>query len=151
MYRIMIIDDDPTSLAIGRALLEHEYELTLVRSGHQALGSLDGDNIPDIILLDIIMPDMNGIDVLMTIKKNNRLKDIPVIFLTAESSLNKAVQGFSCGASDFVEKPVDPDLLRIKIKQQIYILELKHENDAMKETLRLLKKQFDDLTLPYLS
>lgn len=143
MYHIMLIDDDPTSLAIGKALLGDQYRLTLIRSGQQALGALLGADLPDLILMDMLMPGISGMEVLKELKEDDRLKAIPVIFLTGESDQRWAVETYCGGAADFLSKPVDPDLLRIKIKQQLYLLELLRENKALKAGLRELQAKFN--------
>lgn len=143
MYHIMLIDDDPTSLAIGKALLGDQYRLTLIRSGQQALGSLLGADLPDLILMDMLMPGISGMEVLKQLKDDDRLKAIPVIFLTGESDQRWAVESYCGGAADFLSKPVDPDLLRIKIKRQFYLLELWRENNALKAGLRELQAKFN--------
>lgn len=145
MYTIMMVDDDPTSLAIGRALLEGEYKLILARSGHQALGFLKQGIIPDLILLDMVMPGLGGIDVLKNLKGNPVMQDIPVIFLTGESESEQELEGYWNGAADFLEKPVIPGILRVRIVQQLSFLELKRENARLKEGLRQIKNQFDML------
>lgn len=145
MYKVMMVDDDPTSLAIGKALLEGEYDLTQARSGVQALGFLNGRDLPDLILLDITMPGLGGVDVIKALKGSDRLQEIPVIFLTGASHVEEEVNCYQHGASDFLEKPVDPDLLRIKLKRQIYYLELKRENERLKQNLSLIKNRFCEL------
>lgn len=150
MYRIMLVDDDPTSLAIGKALLEDQYELTLVRSGQQALGALLERVLPDLILLDMVMPGINGMELLQMVKNDRRLSDIPVIFLTGESTLRQTVLSYDNGAADFLVKPVDPDMLRIKVAQQLQYMELRRENAALKAELRAFRDRFDAAFGPYL-
>lgn len=145
MYKIMIVDDDPTSLAIGQALLEGKYELTLARSGVQALGYLNADTLPDLVLLDMVMPGLNGIEVLKTLKESERLKDIPVIFLTGEANKAEILASYGNGAADFLEKPVNPELLNIRLQQQIQYLELRRENKRLRGNLQLLKEKFEEL------
>lgn len=145
-----MIDDDPTSLAIGQALLEGEYDLTMARSGVQALGYLNGEYLPDLVLLDMMMPGLNGIEVLKTMKESDRLKDIPVIFLTGETQKSEIMTVYGNGAADFLEKPVDPELLRIRLRQQTRYLDIKKENQKLKSILKLLRDQFEEL-LPLIS
>lgn len=145
MYKVMMVDDDPTSLAIGKALLEGKYELTEARSGVQALGFLNGKYLPDLILLDITMPGLGGVDVLKAMKVSDRLQEIPVIFLTGSSHAEEELNCYQHGASDFLEKPVDPELLKLKLQRQVHYLELKRENERLKRNLGLLKERFLEL------
>lgn len=145
MYKIMIVDDDPTSLAIGRALLEKEYQLILVHSGMQALGFLKGGELPDIILLDMAMPGISGLEVLKTLKETPAWQDIPVVFLTGESGTREEVESYTVGAADFLQKPVNARMLMIKLRQQINYIELKRENARLKTALQEIKKQVDGI------
>lgn len=150
-YRILIVDDDPTSLAISRALLENEYELTLVQSGMQALGFLRGNDPPDLILLDVVMPGIGGMEVLSILKNSAQCRDIPVIILTGENSVEEELKSYHNGASDFLSKPVNPKLLKIKIERQLHCLQLKRENDRLKNSLGVFKEQFDQLFASHFS
>lgn len=143
MYKIMIIDDDPTSLAIMRALLEDKYEISTARSGHQALGSLEDGPIPDLILLDMMMPGLDGMEVLNILKKSEKFSHIPVIFITSECRTEDQIQSYAIGAADFLEKPVNSDMLDIKIHQQLHFLELERELQRLREGFQVLKDQFD--------
>ena len=143
MYTIMIVDDDPTSLAIGRALLENDYRLLLKRSGLQALGSLKEGERPDLMLLDMVMPGVDGMEVLKSLKADPDLRNIPVIFLTGESHVEEEVKSYLSGAADFIQKPVNAEMLRIKISQQLRFLELQRENIRLREALRAVKNQVD--------
>lgn len=141
MHKILIVDDDATSLAIGRAFLEDEYELMLARSGTQALGALKGDSLPAVVLMDMHMPGMSGIDVLKEMKQDARLRDIPVIFLTGERSVGLEVESYAAGAADLLQKPVNNTLLKLKIRQQMSYVDLARENAALRIRLRLLPRQ----------
>lgn len=144
-YQILIVDDDSTSLAIGRALLEDEFELTFARSGLQALGMLQSGALPDLILLDMVMPGLGGMEVLSTLKRNALLCEIPVIFLTGESSVEEEVRSYHNGASEFLLKPVNPDMLSIILHRQLSYLKLKRENDRLRRGLEALRAQFEAL------
>lgn len=138
MYRIMIVDDDAISLAIGKAFLEDEYEVSVVHSGLQALGALGGKILPDLIILDVLMPGIGGMEVMKTVRLDERLRDIPVIFLTGEKSADVELEGYTSGASDFLQKPVNQHLLKLKIKKQFMLLDLKRENAELKKQLAIL-------------
>lgn len=141
MERIMIIDDDSTSLAIGKAFLAEKYEVSLVMSGQQAIGALKGNSFPDLFLLDMLMPGMNGLDLLEIFKNDDRLKDIPVIFLTGERSIDLEIRGYQAGAADFLQKPVDRLLLELKIQHHLSVAKLRRENGVLRNRLKLLGAQ----------
>lgn len=138
MRKILIIDDDATSLAIARAVLEDEYVIATARSGQEAMGEFRGENLPDLVLLDVLMPGMSGMEVLSKMKNDERLKDIPVIFLTGERSVKMEIEGYLGGGAGFLLKPVDRILLKLKIKQQLSHIDLQKENRELKIKLGLL-------------
>ena len=143
MKKIMIIDDDTTSLAIAKALLESEYEVVTMQSGLQALGYLQDHQPPELILLDMVMPGTSGMDVLKALKEIPKLADIPVIFLSSMEGMDFEVEGFTHGAEDFIQKPIHAQLLKMKIRRQLYIHQLKEENQLLQRKLQLLKIKMD--------
>ena len=143
MKKIMIIDGDTTSLAIAKALLESEYEVVTMQSGLQALGYLQDHQPPELILLDMVMPGTSGMDVLKALKEIPKLADIPVIFLSSMEGMDFEVEGFTHGAEDFIQKPIHAQLLKMKIRRQLYIHQLKEENQLLQRKLQLLKIKID--------
>ena len=123
MYKIMIIDDDTTSLAISKALLEDEYEVVVMSSGLQALGYLKDYPEIDLILLDMIMPGTDGMTVLHELKADPHTRNIPVIFSTSLDGMNMRADALTAGASDFLTKPVHQELMKIKIAHHIQFAE----------------------------
>ncbi len=121
---ILAVDDKPQNLQfLGKLLADNHYDVGMAQSGAQALNFVEKQE-PDLILLDIMMPEMDGYEVCITLKKDHRLSHIPVIFLTAKSDSNAVVQGFDAGGSDYVTKPFNaPELLaRIRTHIEIKIL-----------------------------
>ena len=144
----MLVDDDPTSLAIGRAILESEYRLTLARSPLQAFGFIQNEGKPDLILLDIIMSGQGGMEFLEKLKATEDLKDIPVIIMTSERQIKEEINSYLKGAVDYLQKPVNSELLRLKIKQHLYFQDLIQENAALRQVIGQIKKQLYRLPLP---
>lgn len=132
----MIIDDDSTSLAIGRALLEADYQTILMKSGLQALGYLKNHKLPNLVLLDVMMPGTNGMEVLKAFKSNKEYSNIPVLFLTSSEDVDSEIEGFTLGAADFIRKPVVPILLKKKIETQFRIIDLIKENERLKSEIK---------------
>ncbi|MDR0346972.1 MAG: response regulator [Coriobacteriales bacterium] len=137
--RIALVDDNMTNLAIGRNILKERYEVYPVQSGAQLLEKVGVMN-PDLILLDIEMPGMDGYETLRRLKKCSELPPIPVIFLTAKADEGSEIEGFELGAVDYVTKPFSAPLLMRRIKNQILIAEqgrrLRHYNENLQEEVR---------------
>jgi len=117
---IFLVDDNLTNLTVGKAALAEHYNVFTLNSGEKLLKMLD-KNIPDLILLDIEMPEMNGYDVLKVIKSKEETKLIPVIFLTARDDVEGELEGLSLGAIDYITKPFSPALLLKRIETHLLI------------------------------
>ncbi len=138
----MVVDDDSTTLAICKGLLEGEYEVDLMKSGLQALGFLmeqDESGLPDLILLDMVMPGTSGMETLKSIRKNSTLAAIPVIFLDEGGDDRTELEGYRSGADDFIKKPILPDLLRFKVKRQLETRKLRRDYTALKKKINQIR------------
>ena len=102
---ILIVDDTPDNLSVLSGLLKNLYKTKIATTGRKALKIVFSDNPPDLILLDIMMPEMDGYDVCREIKKDQKTKDIPVIFITAKTEPQDIVKGFEVGSVDYITKP----------------------------------------------
>jgi len=122
---IMIVDDTPINLQILIEVLGDEYEIVFATNGRDAL-SMAESNHPDLILLDIQMPDMSGYDVCKAFKSVPHMDGVPVIFLTAMSQQEDEVVGLKLGAVDYITKPFNPDIVRLRVHNH---LELKRYRD----------------------
>ena len=134
--KIMLVDDDALNRKAVAEMLKEEYQVFAAKSGKEALEWMKG-NTPDLILLDVHMPEMDGHDVISVLKKNQKYADIPVIFLTSDADENTEVKGFSEGAIDFIRKPFRRDVAIQRIRR---ILELSYLQKHLKEEV---KKQTD--------
>ena len=115
MARILVVDDLVDNLLLLQAILESEgYEVELASSGTSALAIIEA-SLPDLVLLDIMMPEMNGLEVTQRLRQNNQTQALPILLVTAyeESSVE---QGLKIGANDFIRKPIDIDELLVRIK-----------------------------------
>ena len=140
MYKVMIIDDNMTNLIMAKKALEEEYEILPVSSGQTALEFLkEMPEPPDLILLDVEMPEVNGFYVISEIKNNPKLASIPVIFLTAQDDPTTEVEGYSLGAVDYIKKPYSTMLLRKRLDVHTKLLEserrLTKVNDKLQKAL----------------
>jgi putative two-component system response regulator len=127
---ILIVDDDPENLVVLGGLLQPHYEVLVAPSGERALGIAAGRPAPDLILLDVMMPGMDGHAVLARLKGNPATRDIPVIFLTALAGARDEEQGLQEGAADYISKPIHPALVLARVRTQ---LEAKRGRDWLKD------------------
>ncbi|SLM32245.1 Response regulator receiver modulated diguanylate cyclase (modular protein) [Desulfamplus magnetovallimortis] len=117
--RILIVDDEKINLRILVDLLKDDYALVLARSGEQALRFSLQNPPPDLILLDVIMPDMGGYEVIKKLKEHDLTKDIPVIFVTALDSVEDEEHGLKLGAVDYITKPFSPPIVKMRIHNHL--------------------------------
>ncbi len=120
--RILIVDDEKMNLRVLADLLKSEYIPVLAPSGEQALRHAFGDTPPDLILLDVIMPEMGGYEVIKELKNNGRTNNIPVIFVTALSSIKDEELGLKLGAVDYITKPFSPPIVKMRIRNHLRIV-----------------------------
>lgn len=141
---ILVIDDTPDNLFLVTNLLKDLYTIKVANNGEKALKFLDETPVtPDLILLDIMMPVLNGYDVLKKIKENQKLQNIPVVFLTAKSSVEDEKLGFDLGANDYITKPISPPILLSRVKTQ---LENKAISDFLRDKNEFLEKEIEKRT-----
>ncbi|MBU1240044.1 response regulator [Myxococcota bacterium] len=134
---LLIADDMPTNLRLISGILgEENYQMFFAHDGEMAL-SMTRELKPDLILMDIVMPKMNGIEVCMEIKKDKKLKHIPIIFLTAKDSDDDVIEGFEAGAVDYVTKPFNGVVLRARVNTHV---ELKLTRDNQQNRIEELSQ-----------
>ena len=130
---IFLVDDDMTNLTVGNSVLEEHYDVLTLNSGARLLKILE-KNIPDLILLDVEMPEMNGYEVVKQVKSKAETAHIPVIFLTAKNDGDSELEGLSIGAIDYIIKPFSPPLLLKRIEVHLLV-------ESQKRELRLQKQE----------
>jgi two-component system, sensor histidine kinase and response regulator len=137
-FKILVVDDNQKNLqVIGSALKEKKYALGFAFDGKQALKSLQQAHDYDLVLLDIDMPEMNGYETCRAIRKDEQLKDVPIIFLTAHAEIENKLMGFNLGAQDYITKPFHAWELLVRVKTQLL---LKQKSDQVKEYTIELEK-----------
>lgn len=130
---IMLVDDFPSTLMVLERMLKHaKYNVRSFSSGKQALEAAEEVN-PDLILLDIEMPEMDGYEVCTQLKANPRLTDVPVLFLSAADKPMDKVKAFNCGASDFLTKPYHPGEILSRVGVYLQAQELYREVCSLRE------------------
>jgi response regulator RpfG family c-di-GMP phosphodiesterase len=138
---VLAVDDTPDNLTLLSGLLKDLYKVKVANSGEKALRIAESDTPPDLILLDIMMPEMDGYEVCQRLKGNDRTRDIPIIFLTAKTSVEDEQHGLALGAADFITKPINPPIVLARVRTQLEVKKardvLKNQNQILDETVRL--------------
>lgn len=141
-YKVMIVDDTPDNIALFSELLKEEYQVRIALNGEKAI-KLIKEDAPDIILMDVMMPVMDGYQTCRILKSEEKLKDIPVIFLTAKSEAEDENIGLNLGAVDYITKPVNPQIFLSRIRAQ---LSTKLANDFLKDKNHYLEEEVTQRT-----
>ncbi len=139
---ILMVDDVPKNLQVlGNILSKEGYKISAALNGEQALNILDKAT-PDLILLDIMMPGLNGFEVMKKIQNDKKAKEIPVIFLTAKTEKEDVIQGIELGAVDYITKPFNATELKARVHNH---LELKLSKDRLKKLNSELQTALDEI------
>jgi len=133
--KIFIVDDNAANLSVGRNLLKPYYEVYPAPSAAKLFDILE-KVLPDLILLDVNMPEMSGYDAIKILKADSRFSDIPVIFLTAKNDEESEMEGFDLGAADYITKPFSGPLLLRRIASQLLLDQQKRDLIASPEALQ---------------
>lgn len=132
MAKILLVDDEPDILEFLKYNLEQDgYEVSISTNGKDALKKIS--NNVDLIVLDIMMPEMDGFELYKQIKNNNDYQHIPIIFLTAKSGETDEIKGLDLGASDYIQKPISPKKLIARIKSNLRKSTSKEKKEKAKE------------------
>lgn len=121
--KILIVDDEILNIEVLTLMLEHEYTIVTALNGVNALRAAFADPAPDLILLDVMMPKMDGYDVCSRLKADQQTKDIPVIFVTALDSTKNEARGFEVGAVDYISKPVVQEIVQARVRTHLALVE----------------------------
>ncbi len=118
-FTVMVVDDEPVNLTVMSDLLQQEYKVLVANSGRRAQQLIETQPLPDLILLDIMMPQMSGLEVCRWLKQRVETQEIPVIFVTAVSDAISEEEGFEAGGIDYITKPIVPPILLARVRAQI--------------------------------
>ena len=145
-YKILVVDDIATNILLLKAILGRaKYRIVTATGGREALEKVESES-PDLILLDIMMPDMNGYEVIERLKADERFCRIPVIFLSALHDSENIVKGFKMGASDYVSKPFNHEELITRVAHHMFIAEAQRvivrQNEELQATLASRDKMY---------
>lgn len=135
---LLVVDDIPDNLNLIGNLLREDYRVRVASHGERALAIARSDTPPDLILLDVMMPGMNGYEVCRRLKEDPRTAKIPVIFLTARSDPGDEMHGLSLGAVDYIAKPISPPIVQARVRNH---LAMKHLQDCLHDRNRSLESE----------
>src|SRR5574343_1042219 len=135
---ILIVDDTPENLSVLGELLQPTYRVRAANSGRRALQIAQGNPTPDLILLDVMMPEMDGYDVLAELQASSTTRGIPVIFVTAMDATEDEERGLDHGAVDYITKPILPSIVLARVRTQ---LELKAARDLLSDQNAFLEAE----------
>ncbi|MEN9756016.1 MAG: hypothetical protein RL755_203 [Pseudomonadota bacterium] len=116
--RLLIVDDNPTIVHLLATIFTDEYSVSFATNGQQALEMISKEK-PCIILLDVMMPDIDGYELCRQLKSHPQTENIPIIFITAKSTTEDEIQALKLGAADFITKPISPAVAKMRVKNQI--------------------------------
>ncbi|MFZ4623661.1 MAG: diguanylate cyclase [Rhodoferax sp.] len=131
--RLLVVDDQPINIQVMHQIFASQYQVFMATSGQQALDFCH-KTPPDLVLLDVVMPGLDGFEVCQLLKADPSTHDIPVIFVTAHTDAVQETRGLDVGAVDFISKPVNPAVVRARVKTQ---LTLKFQSDLMRKLVFL--------------
>jgi serine phosphatase RsbU (regulator of sigma subunit) len=154
---ILIVDDTPTNIGVISGALRDSYKTKVATSGAKALSIAAEEEKPDLILLDVMMPEMDGYEVCRRLKANPATSEIPIIFLTGQTSAEDETQGFDAGAVDYVHKPFSPAVVKARVRNHILLREARaqlakqlHDINTELEMARQIQLSILPHTLPSL-
>ena len=133
---VLVVDDTEANVDVLVEILSDDYEVSVAMDGPSALEIIESD-LPDLILLDIMMPGMDGYEVCRTLKASERTRDVPVIFVTAMGEVQDETRGFEAGAVDYITKPISPQIVMSRVRSQ---LSLKKKTEQLADLSRKLSK-----------
>jgi len=138
---VLVVDDTPSNLSLIAGLLKDQYTVRVANDGEKGLQLARSENRPDLILLDVMMPEMSGYEVCKQLKSDPATQDIPIVFLTALAEAEDEKRGLELGAVDYITKPVSPPILLARVKTQ---LQVKAVTDFLRDKNEYLEQQLKD-------
>jgi len=140
---VLVVDDSPENIDLLGEVLKQDYKIKVALNGEKALQIARSENPPDIILLDIMMPGMDGYEVCRRLKSDSRTQDIPVIFVTSMSEVEDETKGLEVGAIDYITKPISSAIVEARVKNH---LELKEAREYLKNQNEILEQRVEERT-----
>ena len=143
---VLVVDDTPDNLSLMSGLLKDLYQVKVAKNGERALAIARGTPRPDIILLDVMMPEMDGYEVCRRLKLDPETRDIPVVFLTARTNQEDEHLGLEVGAVDYISKPISPPIVMTRVRNHLQLKQagdlLRHQNTYLESEVRRRTEAF---------
>jgi response regulator RpfG family c-di-GMP phosphodiesterase len=139
--KILVVDDERFNINVLVDLLKPSYKMMAVKNGEQALKATRSADPPDLILLDIMMPEMDGYEVCRRLKADETTRDIPVIFVTAMGDVQDETKGLEMGAVDYITKPISPPIVSARVRTHLTLKQKRDELAEMAEHLEHLNRE----------
>ena len=136
---VLIVDDEAINIFVLTNILSQEHTVFVAKNGADAI-KLAKKRMPDVILLDVLMPDMDGYTVISELKRHTKTSNIPVIFITGLDSVDAEKKGLALGAADYIPKPFSPDIVRLRVHNQLKIVNNTHSLDRRLRQQALMTK-----------
>ncbi|GLQ30429.1 response regulator [Litoribrevibacter albus] len=135
--KILLVDDEPNNLQVLKQVLDGQYHLMFAKNGQRAI-ELALERSPHLILLDVMMPEMDGFEVCRRLKSMPKTEHIPIIFVTAMSEVESEFKGFEVGAVDYITKPISPAIVRARVKTHLSLVRVSELVDTQLQIVRRL-------------
>ncbi|WP_286240798.1 fused response regulator/phosphatase [Neptuniibacter halophilus] len=139
---ILLVDDEPVNLGVLAGILQTDYRILVAKSADAAFKSMERGGIPDLILSDIVMPEMDGIDFCRLLKTDPRYRDIPLLFVTSHDDLDNEARAYAAGGVDFITKPISPP--RVKLRVSLH-LQLEQNRQRVLHQKQQLEQEQEDV------
>lgn len=140
---VLVVDDSPENIDLLGEVLSRDYHVKVALNGERALKIAEAENPPDIILLDIMMPGMDGYEVCKRLKSIDKTRDIPVIFVTSMNEVEDETKGLELGAIDYITKPIRSRIVQARVKSHI---ELKEARESLRNQNKILEQRVEERT-----
>src|SRR5271155_510807 len=144
---VLVVDDAPANIQIALAILKEIYQVRVATNGAKALELAASQPVPDLILLDVVMPEMDGFEVCTRLKADPKTKDIPVIFLTGQTEIEDETRGFEVGGVDYIHKPFSHAVVQARVNTHLNLRGIReqlaqqlHSIRSELETARLIQQ-----------
>src|SRR5271156_420399 len=133
---LLLVDDEPANIQIVNSILKDLYDTRIATNGVKALELANEDPPPDLILLDVLMPAMDGYEVCSRLKSSEHTRNIPVIFLTGQTEIDDETKGFEVGAVDYIHKPFSPAVVQARVRTHLVLRGMREQLASQLQTIR---------------
>src|SRR5215469_7550251 len=137
---VLLVDDSPANIQAANSILKEDYKIRAATNGPKALQLANTEPAPDVILLDVMMPESDGYEVCAQLKGSPETREIPVIFLTSLTGTEDETRGFEVGAVDYIHKPFSPPVVKARVRTHLMLREMREQ---LARQLKAIKEELD--------